>query len=134
MRASVSGGIKAPSARDGFEAGQPWAVFHIVSRRSRNSLAGQNLLQGVPNGARSTSRGRRRVVAKAEWTQGEANPRFVVTSLKRSEAGARQLYEDIHCARGDKIAASAFGATVLVASCRSTNTRRKSIGPVRNAG
>ena len=43
----------------------------------------------------------RRVVAKAEWTQGEANPRFVVTSLKRAEAGARQLYEDIYCARGD---------------------------------
>ena len=43
----------------------------------------------------------RRVVAKAEWTQGEANPRFVVTSLKRSEAAARQLYEDIYCARGD---------------------------------
>lgn len=43
----------------------------------------------------------RRVVAKAEWTQGEANPRFVVTSLERSEAGARQLYKDIHCARGD---------------------------------
>ena len=44
---------------------------------------------------------RRRVVGKAEWTQGEANPRFVVTSLKRTEAGARQLYEDIYCARGD---------------------------------
>jgi hypothetical protein len=44
---------------------------------------------------------RRRVVAKAEWTHGEANPRFVVTSLKRVEAGARQLYEDIYCARGD---------------------------------
>jgi hypothetical protein len=44
---------------------------------------------------------RRRVVAKAEWTKGEANPRFVVTSLKRSEAGARQLYEDLYCARGD---------------------------------
>src|SRR5438876_11400872 len=44
---------------------------------------------------------RRRVVAKAEWTQGEANPRFIVTSLKRAEAGARQLYEDIYCARGD---------------------------------
>jgi len=43
----------------------------------------------------------RRVVAKAEWTQGEANPRFVVTSLKQAEAGARQLYEDIYCARGD---------------------------------
>jgi len=48
------------------------------------------------------SRRRRRVVAKAEWTQGEASPRFVVTSLKRSEAGARHLYEDISCARGDK--------------------------------
>jgi hypothetical protein len=44
---------------------------------------------------------RRRVVGKAEWTKGEANPRFVVTSLKRSEAGARALYEDIYCARGD---------------------------------
>src|SRR6187551_1941994 len=44
---------------------------------------------------------RRRVVAKAEWTQGEANPRFVVTSLKRIEAGARQLYEAIYCARGE---------------------------------
>jgi len=44
---------------------------------------------------------RRRVIAKAEWTKGEANPRFVVTSLKRSAAGARQLYEDVYCARGD---------------------------------
>jgi len=43
----------------------------------------------------------RRVVAKAEWTRGEANPRFVVTSLKRAEAGARHLYEDIYCARGE---------------------------------
>jgi Transposase DDE domain group 1 len=44
---------------------------------------------------------RRRVIAKAEWTQGEANPRFIVTSLKRAEAPARRLYEDIYCARGD---------------------------------
>jgi Transposase DDE domain group 1 len=44
---------------------------------------------------------RRRVVGKAEWTKGEANPRFVVTSLKRREAGARHLYEDIYCARGE---------------------------------
>ncbi len=43
----------------------------------------------------------RRVVAKAEWTKGEANPRFIVTSLKRTEVGARALYEDIYCARGD---------------------------------
>ena len=44
---------------------------------------------------------RRRVVAKAEWTGGEANPRFVVTSLKASEAPTRRLYEEIYCARGE---------------------------------
>jgi Transposase DDE domain group 1 len=33
---------------------------------------------------RSWSR-ERRVVPKAEWTQGEANPRFIVTSLRRTE-------------------------------------------------
>jgi len=43
----------------------------------------------------------RRVVAKAEWTHGEANPRFVVTSLKPQEADARRLYEKVYCARGD---------------------------------
>ena len=43
----------------------------------------------------------RRVVGKAEVTGGEANPRFIVTSLKRSEAAARQLYEHVYCARGD---------------------------------
>ena len=46
-------------------------------------------------------RRRRRVVAKAEWTRGAANPRFVVTSLKPSEYGPRQLYEDLYCARGE---------------------------------
>jgi hypothetical protein len=44
---------------------------------------------------------RRRVIGKAEWTRGEANPRFVVTSLKRSEIDARVLYERVYCARGD---------------------------------
>lgn len=44
---------------------------------------------------------RRRVIAKAEWTGGSANPRFIVTSLKSSDIGARKLYEEIYCARGD---------------------------------
>ena len=43
----------------------------------------------------------RRVVAKAEWTGGEANPRFVVTSLERDEHEARHLYERVYCARGE---------------------------------
>ena len=44
---------------------------------------------------------RRRVVGKAEWTQGEANPRFVVTSLGEKDHDARALYEDVYCARGE---------------------------------
>jgi Transposase DDE domain group 1 len=50
---------------------------------------------------------RRRVVAKAEFTRGEDNPRFVVTSLSQERAGAcggrdaRALYEDLYCARGE---------------------------------
>jgi DDE family transposase len=44
---------------------------------------------------------RRRVIGKAEWTQGEANPRFVVPSLKPWECAARELHERVCCARGD---------------------------------
>jgi hypothetical protein len=49
----------------------------------------------------------RRVVAKAEWLPGsdpqtgEANPRFVVTSLTREEHQGQHLYEKVYCARGD---------------------------------
>ena len=49
---------------------------------------------------RSWSR-ERRVVAKAEFTGGEANPRFVITSLKRVECKPKYLYEKVYCARGD---------------------------------
>jgi DDE family transposase len=44
---------------------------------------------------------RRRIIGKAEWTRGEANPRFVVTSLKPRECAARDLYERVYCARGN---------------------------------
>jgi hypothetical protein len=43
----------------------------------------------------------RRVIAKAEWTGGAANPRFVVTSLSSEDAEAQRLYAEIYCARGD---------------------------------
>ena len=42
----------------------------------------------------------RRVIGKAEWTEGEANPRFLVTSLPAA-IDARQLYERVYCARGE---------------------------------
>lgn len=43
----------------------------------------------------------RRVVAKAEYLAKGENPRFVVTSLNRERWGARALYEDFYCARGE---------------------------------
>jgi Transposase DDE domain group 1 len=43
----------------------------------------------------------RRVVAKAEHLPKGTNPRFVVTSLPASAIGARTLYEDVYCARGE---------------------------------
>jgi len=64
--------------------GKPARRFKDFTWRTRDSWSGE-----------------RRVVAKAEWTQGEANPRFVVTSLSREEHEARHLYEKIYCARGE---------------------------------
>jgi len=43
----------------------------------------------------------RRVIGKAEHTEGKANPRFVVTSLVAESWPPQQLYEEIYCARGD---------------------------------
>ena len=55
----------------------------------------------------------RRVVGKAEWIaakhdrrrdeqdEGQANPRFVVTSLAKDQYEARCLYEELYCARGE---------------------------------
>jgi hypothetical protein len=44
---------------------------------------------------------KRRVVAKAEHLPEGANPRFVVTTIEKSVVGARALYEDLYCARGN---------------------------------
>jgi Transposase DDE domain group 1 len=55
----------------------------------------------------------RRVVGKAEWIaakqdrmrdekdKGQANPRFVVTSLAKDRCEAKCLYEELYCARGE---------------------------------
>jgi hypothetical protein len=44
---------------------------------------------------------RRRIIGKAEHLAKGANPRFVVTSLKRRAIDARTLYERVYCARGE---------------------------------
>ena len=43
----------------------------------------------------------RRVIGKAEWTGGEANPRLIVTSLRKAGTNDRFLYEKVYCARGE---------------------------------
>lgn len=43
----------------------------------------------------------RRVVAKAEYLDKGANPRFIVTNLPEPYATPQSVYEDIYCARGD---------------------------------
>ncbi len=44
---------------------------------------------------------KRRVIGKAEWTNGEANPRFIVTNVHPAFGAARFLYETVYCQRGE---------------------------------
>ena len=69
----------------------------------------------------------RRVIGKTEWTAGEANPRFVVTSLSAAEAEARHLYEAIY---PDRLQIESIPADQL----RSALKPRGLDPPVRNAG
>lgn len=48
-----------------------------------------------------TWRWHRRVIGKAEYLGKGENPRFVVTSFTREEYEAKELYEELYCARGD---------------------------------
>lgn len=44
---------------------------------------------------------KRRVVAKVEWSEGEANPRYVVTSLGGTESDPETVYCEEYCGRGE---------------------------------
>jgi hypothetical protein len=72
-----------------------------VVAKSRRSGRPERRFKSFMWMTRTTWSRRRRVVAKAEATQGEANPRFVVTSFTRRECKAKHLYEKVYCARGD---------------------------------
>jgi hypothetical protein len=64
--------------------GQPARVFADFTYRTRKSWSAK-----------------RRVVGKAEWTRGAANPRFIVTNIHAAHGPARFLYEDVYCQRGE---------------------------------
>jgi hypothetical protein len=72
-----------------------------VAAKSRRTGNPERCFKDFKWRTRSSWSRQRRVVAKAEWTQGEANPRFVVTSLARGACKAKYLYEKVYCARGD---------------------------------
>jgi hypothetical protein len=70
----------------------------------------------------------RRIVAKAEQIEGKENPRYIVTSLSQTEWPARQLYEQLYCARGDmenriKEQLSLFADRVSAATMRANQLR-----------
>jgi hypothetical protein len=73
----------------------------LVAARSRRTGRPERRFKTFMWMTRRTWSRKRRVVAKAECTQGEPNPRFVVTSLRRGECQAKHLYEKVYCARGD---------------------------------
>ena len=65
-------------------AGQPARMFADFDYRTRRSWSAK-----------------RRVIGKAEWTNGEANPRFIVTNIHAAFGPARFLYETVYCQRGE---------------------------------
>ena len=60
--------------------GKPARVFADFEYRTRDSWSAK-----------------RRVVGKAEWSQGEANPRFIVTNVDPAFGAAKFLYEHVYC-------------------------------------
>jgi hypothetical protein len=81
--AKIAPEMKA-AARTAKRTGQPARVFADFPYRTRKSWGRE-----------------RRVVAKAEWTQGAANPRFIVTNVHPAFGAPRFLYETVYCARGE---------------------------------
>jgi hypothetical protein len=75
-------------------------LVHAVSREERKGAPVRAYQELCYRTLDSWTR-QRRVVAKAEWLGDKFNPRFVVTSLRPEELGARALYEQLYCARGD---------------------------------
>jgi hypothetical protein len=78
-------GKELHEAHEHFEqTGQPARVFKDFTYRTHKSWSKA-----------------RRVIGKAEHLPKGANPRFVVTSLSVERIGAKVLYEECYCARGE---------------------------------
>ena len=75
----------------------------LVEARDESRMTGQpaRRFKELTWSTRKSWSRKRRVLAKAEWTKGEANPRFIVTSLTTADGDGRHLYEEVYCARGE---------------------------------
>jgi hypothetical protein len=83
LRARIKPELKA-AERKAKLTGQPARVFTEFQYRTRKSWSAK-----------------RRVIAKAEYTNGGANPRFIVTNVHPAFGAPRFLYEDVYCQRGE---------------------------------
>ena len=72
------------AARTAKRTGKPARVFADFSWRTRKSWSAE-----------------RRVIGKAEFTNGGANPRFIVTNVHAAFGSPRFLYETVYCQRGE---------------------------------
>jgi len=79
----IASELKA-AERKAKRTGQPARVFADFSWRTRKSWSAK-----------------RRVIGKAEFTNGSANPRFIVTNVHAAFGSARFLYETVYCQRGE---------------------------------
>jgi hypothetical protein len=75
----------------------------LVEARDESRMTGQpaRRFKELTWSTRKSWSRERRVIAKAEWTKDEANPRFIVTSLTAADGDGRRLYEEVYCARGE---------------------------------
>jgi hypothetical protein len=73
----------------------------LARRRSKRTGRPARVFKDFRYQTRESWSCERRVIAKAEWTQGEGNPRFIVTNIHAANGGARFLYEDLYCKRGE---------------------------------
>lgn len=70
-------------------------------RQESNRSASERVFRDFRYRAGKWAPCKRRVVGKAEYTAQGANPRFIITNVPAAETGARELYEDVYCERGN---------------------------------
>jgi hypothetical protein len=114
----ASAGSREAIARIVARIRERWPKVHILLRAE---VCGESRTTGLPARRFKDFTYRtlkswsctRRIVGNAEWIaakhdrmrdehdKGQANPRFVVTSLAKDRREARCLYEELYCARGE---------------------------------